>query len=175
MNKRKQKKKAYPHAEKVNAFELKAPRWALYVCLGAVGVGLIGTLIFLSLKSSGSVSQDTFDFIYLFILFLMGGLVGTYAWWYEKFILQDGVYTYYKPFLKNQSAHVEEIAYVELITVCSWGTRGYREDYRVRFYGKNGQVLIKFYDDGTFFHNEIFIKSLRSHQIKTKRIEKDIS
>lgn len=168
----KKKKAPYPPSQHVKTFELKPPRWTRYVCLGAGGIGLIGTLVFLSLKSSGDINQDTFQFIYLFILFLLAGIAGTYAAFYEKFVLQDGVYTYFKPFLKNQSAKVEDIAYVELITKTWLGRYGQTEEsYRVIFYGLDGNILIKFMDDGTFFHDENLVKSLRTYQIKTKRIQ----
>lgn len=167
------KKKHYPITESALSFELKAPLWATYTCAIATAVGLLGTLIFLALKSSLSITPQTFEFIYLFLLVLVLGGVGLYACLYEKFILQDGVYTYYKPFLKNQSAQATDIAYVEMITSVSMGTRGYREIYFVKFYGHDGKILIKFMDDGTFFKNPILVKSLRSQGVKVRHVKKE--
>ena len=156
-------------------FEIKNPTWAFLVCLlGTVG-GLIVFFVLAYLKSRGLM--DTLYIGYIFLGVSVLSAVGVYVCVYEKLIYSDGVYKYHRPFGKNQSASVNKIASVKLLTEYYTVTRKYQRSkvdktMRVLFYDKEKNVLIKILDDGTMSNNEMLKRSLEYHDIKIIHEEK---
>lgn len=144
-------------------FVITNPRWVFNFFLVAGILSLIGITVFLVLflvynnnMDGGFVSM----MVALGILLIICGL-GVYICLTEKFILKDGVYFYNKPFKRNQSARVEDLAGVEI--------RACGRFVDVIFWGKSGKKLIHFYDDGTVFSKGLFELSLIKNGIPFTR------
>ncbi len=154
-------------------FEIKNPVWAFWVCLLAALGCLITFFVFLYLKGKDAITTNTFYVGYIFLAVSLLSAVGVYACVYERLIYSDGVYKYYRPFGKNQSATVNEIGSVKFFTEyysMKYGRVG--KNMRVLFYDKKKNVLIKILDDGTMSNNEMLKRSLKYHGIKIVREEK---
>ena len=154
-------------------FEIRDPLWALWVCISAaVGCSIV-FFVFFTLKTQEKISAETFYIGYIFLALALLAFVGVYAWVSEKLIYSNRVYSYYRAFGKNQSATVEEIASVKILTVY-YLTRYGRINSKIRifFYDKDKGVLIKIIDDGTLSKNEIFLRSVKYNRIKIIREEK---
>jgi len=134
-------------------FVIGVKKWQKVFVIVALIVGLAGLVaaaILYSLKI-WSISK-AWTFLILAFGFTFAGGIGTYSSIKEKCVLSNGVFTYEKPFKKNQSAKVEDVGKVVLKSA------GVFVD--VIFYGKNGEKLINFYDDGTVAYNVVFADAL---------------
>ena len=154
-------------------FEIRDPLWALWICVAAEVGCFTVFAVFSNLKTQEKISDETFYIGYIFLALSLLSFVGVYAWVCEKLIYSNRVYSYYRAFGKNQSASVEEIASVKILTVyypVRYG--GIQTKIRIFFYGKAKNVLIKIIDDGTLSKNEIFLRSLKYNRIKIIREEK---
>ena len=140
-------------------FCITAPKWQrifFYVFL-AIGIAaVIGLTVFYFIDSSEPM-------IFLFALavgFLFIGLavLGLYVAHKEKFIFKDKLFTYVKPFKKSQSAHIDDIARVEI-------RRGGAIVFEIVFIGKDGATLINFLDDGTSLRHNQLVRALMFYEI----------
>lgn len=102
----------------------------------------IGYVIFIATISGGAIVAA-------------GGAICVYGATMEKFEFKDGVFSYRKPFKKNQSARAQDINRVEV-----HGALAAAIIVNVVFYGENDKKLINFLDDGTAFHGGKFLKAL---------------
>lgn len=138
-------------------FRIKASYGLLVcgVCFVSLGLsGAIYTIIVSSLGIfSGTIEAGALAFMFFAIL---GGFI-IYVTKTEEFSLLDGVYTYVKPFKKNQSASVNDIYYVQI--------RGTKKFLNVKLFNEQDKPLLGFLDDGTAFRGGSFIDSLRKHGI----------
>jgi hypothetical protein len=139
-------------------FEIKCPIWLLVIYL-LLAVGFwAGFFVFLDLKDQG--------FIVGFLLLSLIFTVGVYAAIYEKLTYSNGVYTYYRPFGKNRTARVEEIAMVKIVTFRVHSKYLRQTASHIFFYDSGQNILIKIMDGKTVRENELFLQSLKRNRIK---------
>lgn len=154
-------------------FEIKDPKWALWVCL----IGMIGCLIaflaILYLENQNMISSEILTVGYFSLFFSFLCAIGIYVWFYNKLTYSNGVYTYYNPFGKNKTAKVGQIAFVAIEPDVSYGKFGRGKNKQIFFYDEEDNVLIKMNDDGAISENEAFLQSLVYNNIELIRIESD--
>ena len=140
-------------------FCITAPKWQMilfFVCLALGSVGAVVVTIVYLLDSSQLAMFVSLLFVSLFFVVL--SLLGIYAGKKEKFIFQEKVFTYIKPFKKSQSAHIDEIVRVEL-------KGGSGAMLRVVFIDKEDKTLLSFLDDGTSLKGNKLFSALMYYDI----------
>ena len=114
--------------------------------------GVSGIIAYLVLYIIGRMGLDELPFCILFLLFTLLGVLGIYTVMYERFILKDRVYTYYAPFRKPKRVSVDDVERVDI------NLR--KSPFRVEFFGKDGERLVKINDSGFVFKRGSFAASL---------------
>ncbi len=89
-------------------------------------------------------------------IFIILGVFGLYVCKKEKFVFKDGLFTYVKVFGKAQSARVEDISCVALLS------SGFM---KIVFYGHDKKVLISFMDTGTAIKSGELSRALDAYAI----------
>lgn len=140
-------------------FEISSPKWMktffiIFSFIGVLPIIIIGVLEVLEI-----ITGVLLPVACLCGMIAVIGLLGLYVYHTEKFSYIDGVYYYNKPFKKNQKTQYNLIDHVEL-----------RLPVNIRlmdvvFLDKNDNKLINFYDDGTAFRKNLFLKSLEYNRI----------
>ena len=140
-------------------FCITVPKWHMilfFVCLSVGSVGAVVVTIVYLLDSSQFAMFISLLFVSL--LFVVISALGIYVGKKEKFVLQEKVFTYVKPFKKSQSAHIDDIARVEM-------RGGSGALLRVVFLDKEGKPLINFLDDGTSLKGNKLFSALMYYNI----------
>ena len=103
------------------------------------------------------IGKDLLPIIAFGAFLLIIGGIGIYAIHTERFTLKDGVYTYRAPFKKTVSLTVEEIGRVDVNLK--------KSPFRVEFFGKDGEKLLRINDSGFVFGKGYFGRSLAHFRI----------
>lgn len=121
--------------------------------------GLVPFICFLIQYMLELISIDLFNFAYVFLIFIVLGILLILVSVIECFKLENERYTY-QHLLRKQSISIEEIDRVEiylknLISLCE-----------ITFYNIDGKKVIVFRDNGLVFAKGYLIRSLKHHKIK---------
>ena len=138
-------------------FYIQNPKWQRntfigFLILGAVGA-IVMTILWFILKFDWGILAGTMVMVAFLVIL---PLIGIYVWNREIFYLKNETFTCIKPFKKSQSASVAQISRVEV---------SQKAFIHITFFGKNGEKLISFLDDGTSFRNNEFIAALMHYNI----------
>ena len=139
-------------------FSIKPPKWqrkTFFVLL----VG--GALVLLGVFAAWLIFH--FDWgllvgtaLICFVEFVISGL-GLFVWYREEFSFQNGVFTYAAAFRRKRTANIKDVARVEVDTFAAFP--------RVTFVGKDGKILMRFYDDGTCFKKNQLVGVLMHYDV----------
>lgn len=142
-------------------FEIKNPKWqTVFFCVMiAISLLILTASVIVPWLRSGSLPPKNTLVQALVIsgFFLFLGIMGLYVCFTEEFSLENGVFYYVKPFRKNQSARVEQVARVELQIKAGI--------LNIVFLDRDGNRLINFYDDGTALRNGQLARALEAWHI----------
>ena len=177
------KKQTTCENNKIEQFEIREPRWVLWVCLLATIGFAVAAIVTFCLGSRGKF-EDGYGFLGgLFVVLSLFFAWGTYVWTAEKLTYANRVYAYHRWYGKKQVAKVSEISKVKFLTIC-WHhrgrfTSGVNSKQRIFFYNDKKEILIKFNDGDIAGNSEVLLRSLKVNRIKivreTKWVEKIIN
>ncbi len=149
-------------------FEIKNAQWikvaaTVFASLGAL-TAVSGMIFVMTGTEIGASSFVPIALIVCGDFFFIFGVAVLYPAITEKFVLSDGVFHYYKPFGKDQSAAADAVVEIRIRRINA-------STVDVVFCDRNGNKLIDFRDDGTVFKSGEFEKALTALSIPTYRLE----
>ncbi len=146
------------------SFIIRPPKWIRNYYTAIYCVSFVGILVFTILFINKLLSLPAFiTLTAVFGVLLIAGVIGTFAYFGEKFYFKDGVYVSKKPFKKAEKAVLRDIAVVE-IKPCEKAF----STVEILFKSQSGDLLIDMYTDGWIFRKNIFLMSLQQNRIRTE-------
>ena len=143
-------------------FEIRNSRAALTVGWSLSLGGSAGALVFPVRWLLGCLNAGRMLYGLIFLFFALIGYLLVYIYHRECFAFQNGVFFYRKVFAKTETARISDVR-----EVCYLRSGLF---VKVIFYGKNGETLISFFDDGTAFKNGAFERALKAYRIPISQV-----